>query len=274
MPWQAVLVECSRSRLTMSRGEPQRALDDLSETGKLFLSGSGSPLLLAQVAERAVDVCLSMGDAEGALGWVHTHDQCRAGDLPWASRIRLALVVEDAGLEDLIEAALGMHEPLPRRIDTLLAAALAAHTAQHPDVARSRIADALSLAAPEHMIRRFVDGGPRIAGLVGDLVADPRFPTGPAFSRFFAAEVNGACEGAKHGRTGPAPVVADLVDQLSARELEVLGLLAKGLSYSEMGEELYVSRNTVKSHVQHVYTKLGAASRAHAVETGRRLGLI
>ena len=65
-----------------------------------------------------------------------------------------------------------------------------------------------------------------------------------------------------------------LPSQLSARELEVLGLLAKGLSYSEMGEELYVSRNTVKSRVQHVYTELGAASRAHAVETGRRLGLI
>ena len=62
--------------------------------------------------------------------------------------------------------------------------------------------------------------------------------------------------------------------QLSARELDVLDLLAKGLSYTDMGTELFVSRNTIKSHVQHVYTKLGVASRARAVELGRSLGLI
>ncbi|MGI9623842.1 MAG: helix-turn-helix domain-containing protein, partial [Acidimicrobiales bacterium] len=66
----------------------------------------------------------------------------------------------------------------------------------------------------------------------------------------------------------------DLIEPLSDRELEVLDQLAGGLSYREIGTELFVSRNTVKSHVRHVYTKLGVASRAAAIQEARRLGLV
>ena len=67
--------------------------------------------------------------------------------------------------------------------------------------------------------------------------------------------------------------LTDLVDQLTDREVEVLGLLAAGRSYTDIGAELFVSRNTVKSHVRHVYTKLGVTSRSDAVAEAQRLGL-
>ena len=66
----------------------------------------------------------------------------------------------------------------------------------------------------------------------------------------------------------------ELVEQLTGRELEVLAMLESGLSYTDIGTQLFVSRNTIKSHVRHVYTKLAVASRADAVAEGRRLGLV
>lgn len=61
---------------------------------------------------------------------------------------------------------------------------------------------------------------------------------------------------------------------LSARELEVLRLLANGLSYAEIGERLVVSVNTVRYHVKGIYGKLGVEKQVQAVEKGRTLGLI
>ena len=64
------------------------------------------------------------------------------------------------------------------------------------------------------------------------------------------------------------------MDPLTDRELEVLDLLVAGRSYTEIGGELFVSRNTVKSHVRHVYTKLGVSSRSAAAAEAQRRGLI
>ena len=61
---------------------------------------------------------------------------------------------------------------------------------------------------------------------------------------------------------------------LSARELEVLGHMARGLSNQEIAEQLFVSQNTVKTHAARLYEKLEVKNRVQAIETGRRMGLI
>jgi DNA-binding NarL/FixJ family response regulator len=60
----------------------------------------------------------------------------------------------------------------------------------------------------------------------------------------------------------------------TSRELEVLQLIADGLSNHEIGKRLVVSDETVKSHVRQLLAKLGAGSRAHAVAVGMRAGLV
>ena len=65
-----------------------------------------------------------------------------------------------------------------------------------------------------------------------------------------------------------------LVEPLTRRELQVLDLLALGQSYADIGAQLYVSRNTVKSHASHIYTKLGVSGRAAATNAARRLSLV
>jgi LuxR family transcriptional regulator, maltose regulon positive regulatory protein len=63
-------------------------------------------------------------------------------------------------------------------------------------------------------------------------------------------------------------------ETLTAREREILGLLTTRLSRREIGQRLYVSLNTVKTHQRAVYRKLGAGNRSAAVSRARRLGLL
>jgi two-component system, NarL family, nitrate/nitrite response regulator NarL len=61
---------------------------------------------------------------------------------------------------------------------------------------------------------------------------------------------------------------------LTNRELEVLRLLAEGLSAPEIGKRLYIEPSTVKTHLKHLYAKLGVGDRAAAVATGMRQGIL
>ena len=65
-----------------------------------------------------------------------------------------------------------------------------------------------------------------------------------------------------------------LEQEPTAREIEVLQLISDGLVNREIGNRLYLSEETVKSHVRHILAKLQARSRAHAVAVGFRRGLI
>jgi NarL family two-component system response regulator LiaR len=61
---------------------------------------------------------------------------------------------------------------------------------------------------------------------------------------------------------------------ITARELEILTLIARGLSNREIATQLFVSENTVKTHCSHAFDKLGAARRTQAVLRGKELGLL
>jgi two-component system, NarL family, response regulator LiaR len=61
---------------------------------------------------------------------------------------------------------------------------------------------------------------------------------------------------------------------ITARELEILSLVARGFSNREIAAQLFVSENTVKSHCARVFEKLGAARRTQAVQRGKDLGLL
>ncbi|MFD0277302.1 response regulator [Kitasatospora sp. NPDC127111] len=95
-------------------------------------------------------------------------------------------------------------------------------------------------------------------------------------------ELARAVRSAAAGRTALAATVADrLLERmrtpaaaLSARETEVLGLVADGLTNQQISQRLHLSQATVKSHLVHIYTKLGVDSRTAAVREARGRGLI
>jgi LuxR family maltose regulon positive regulatory protein len=70
------------------------------------------------------------------------------------------------------------------------------------------------------------------------------------------------------------PVVQPLVEPLSERELEVLHLLAEGLSNKEIGQRLFIALPTVKSHTRNIYGKLAVHSRREAVAQALALGIL
>jgi DNA-binding CsgD family transcriptional regulator len=76
----------------------------------------------------------------------------------------------------------------------------------------------------------------------------------------------------------PAPFAPNTAHQqtlgITARELEILTLVARGLSNREIATELFVSENTVKTHCARTFDKLGAARRTQAVQRGKELGLL
>ena len=91
-----------------------------------------------------------------------------------------------------------------------------------------------------------------------------------------------AVRAAAAGESALAPVIATrLMDRMrapqasmSARELQVLELVAAGCSNSDIAAELFVSDTTVKSHLAHIFTKLGVSSRTAAVSRARERGLL
>jgi DNA-binding NarL/FixJ family response regulator len=73
----------------------------------------------------------------------------------------------------------------------------------------------------------------------------------------------------------PSPTSAPQPEHApTAREIEVLQLVSQGLVNREIGDRLYLSEETVKSHIRHLLAKLQARSRAHAVAVGFRRGLL
>jgi DNA-binding CsgD family transcriptional regulator len=77
---------------------------------------------------------------------------------------------------------------------------------------------------------------------------------------------------------GSEPFTPDTARQqnlgITARELEILTLIARGLSNREIATQLFVSENTVKTHCARAFDKLGAARRTQAVQRGKELGLL
>lgn len=73
---------------------------------------------------------------------------------------------------------------------------------------------------------------------------------------------------------GAAPRQPELAEPLTEREVEILRLMAQGAGNKEIGSTLFISDNTVKTHISHIFQKLGVTVRTEAVTKALRLGLI
>ncbi|MGH8455278.1 MAG: response regulator [Nevskiales bacterium] len=93
-------------------------------------------------------------------------------------------------------------------------------------------------------------------------------PISPAVARYLLKHLQPA------GEPAPSKPEKRLVEDLSDRELEVLQLVADGGSYAEIAKQLFISVNTVGTHISHIYDKLAVSSRGKAVKEAAELGLL
>jgi LuxR family maltose regulon positive regulatory protein len=128
--------------------------------------------------------------------------------------------------------------------------------------------DALALAESGGFVRSFVDEGIPMAQLLSAAAAHGRMPDyiGKLLAVFEA-------ENQKSEDTSSQPPARPLIEPLSRRELEVLRLIAEGLSNQEIGERLFLALDTVKGHNRKIFGKHQVQRRTEAVARARELGL-
>jgi LuxR family transcriptional regulator, maltose regulon positive regulatory protein len=159
-------------------------------------------------------------------------------------------------------------------------AALAHDSAGDRPAALAALADGLVLAAPEGYLRVFLDEGAPIATLLHELATERRLEQLGAdrVPRQFLDRLTDAVE----RRSAPDPpsasrgavTVPGMRQPLSNREHEVLQLLAAGHPNKAIAGRLFITVDTVKRHVSHVFDKIGATNRTQAVARARELGLL
>jgi LuxR family maltose regulon positive regulatory protein len=156
-------------------------------------------------------------------------------------------------------------------IEMRLMRALILKAQKNTSAALGELKLALSLAESGGLIMIFVSKGKPVAELLEEVVEVKRCDhdvTKAGFSLSYAKKILSAF------KAGSPPKVESLVDPISERELEVLYLIAAGLSNREIAEKLFISLNTVKTHTKNINSKLGVNSRIKAVARAKELKLL
>jgi len=153
----------------------------------------------------------------------------------------------------------------------LILDALALYAQKESSSAITVLKQALALAEPENYVRSFLDIGKPMEellswGLESQSLNDPRLR--PFVSKLLSLS------GVESSIEPIQPIGEALIEPLSERELEVLRLIAKGLSNREISERLFLALSTIKGHTRIIFDKLQVQRRTEAVARARQLGIL
>jgi LuxR family maltose regulon positive regulatory protein len=253
------------ARLRLAHGDAAGAAEILT-TAAQFAHQHNFMYRMTEVAAAQVVTLLHQGNLAAAAELVKKHD------LP-ISKARVHLADRDAS------KALAVLEPLREQTETkgwederlrvMVLQAIAQHAELDSEKALKLLGDALSLAHPGGFIRIFVDEGKPMRRLLSEAAAHGVMPA-------YVSKLLHAFEAEEQKRAVNSlpPRVQPLVEPLSERELEVLRLIAQGLSNREISEKLFLALITVKGHNQRIFGKLQVQRRTQAVARARELGLL
>jgi LuxR family maltose regulon positive regulatory protein len=161
-------------------------------------------------------------------------------------------------------------------IEILVAQALAHQVQGNPSLALVSLERALFLAQPEGYVRIFVDEGKPMRLLILDFRSRiEKQSSGQGHPLLvYVEKILSAFERAVEKQSTTHPKKPDLIEPLSERELEVLRLVAQGLTNNEISQRLVLALSTVKGHNLRIFGKLQAQNRSEAVARARELGLL
>jgi LuxR family maltose regulon positive regulatory protein len=260
-----VICEIFLARLKLAQGDVPGAAAMLAETEQ-SVRQNNFVQRIPEIAAAQVLVLLRQGDLAAAAHLAQTKD------LPFSqARVYLA--------QGNPSAALAVLEPLRRqmeakgwvdeRLKVMVLQSVALHVNGQKEKAVQLLGDVLKLAEPDGFIRIFVDEGPPMAQLLSEAASLGVMPDyiGKLLAAFKA-------EKQKIEDKPDLSPVQPRNELLSQRELEVLQLIAQGLSNQEIGERLFLALDTVKGHNRRIYDKLQVQSRTEAIARARELGLL
>jgi LuxR family maltose regulon positive regulatory protein len=269
------------ARIHQAEGNPDAAGEAMGNALQLT-AASDVVDLLNPVPAQLAQLSISQGDLTAAERWSRTQalppdgpptHQREPAELTWA-RLMLARGEPDNALERVdqlrsLAAGQGRHGSV---IEIEILRALALAGMGETAAALDALQVATDLAAPSGYVRIFADEGEPMAELL-QLLGERPGDLGPVAE----ASINGlieACRSRPETTAGPESANDDLVVPLTERELEVLAQLIDGKPNKEICAELFISLNTVKKHITHIFDKLGVRNRTEATARARQLDLL
>ncbi len=263
-----VVCEVFLARMMLTRGDTAGAADILTNASQ-SVEQYNFVLREPDVAAVQVLTMLRQGNLAAAAELAETHD------LP-LSQARVYLAQGEAA------KALEVLEPYRRQVESrdwedeklkvmvLQTVALQEHG--EIDQAMQLLSETLTLAEPCGFIRTFIDEGDSMEQLLSEAAARGIMPdyAGKLLAAFKVGEQN------REDRSdlSNTALAQPLDEPLSERELEVLGLIAQGLSNRQICQRLFLALSTVKGHNRIIFGKLGVQRRTEAVARARELGLL
>ncbi|MFN8488904.1 MAG: LuxR C-terminal-related transcriptional regulator [Caldilineaceae bacterium] len=274
----------AQAQLKEATGDLESALALLDEAERAYVQ-TVVPDLRPIVALKA-RIYLKQGRPDKARAWAAEHELSLADEVSYLhefEHLTLArLEIADPQVNALLARLLQAAEAQKRRgsaLDILLVQALAHEAQYNRPQALAALESALALAEPEGYVRIFVDEGEAMRLLIADcglrishrsldayverlLLAFPQAkPAPPQFPGLGAIR-------------NPQSELRNLLEPLSARELEVLKLLRSELSGPEIAQQLIVSLNTLRTHTNNIFKKLGVNNRRAAIRRAEELDLL
>jgi LuxR family maltose regulon positive regulatory protein len=273
----AALLAMARARAALAEGDAERA-GDLARLAREKYERAGQVLsvLDVEIALRAGDLGVAAAALGASAGGGVTGRRPERPDR-MAARARLLLADGDpAGALSLaVSVACEDADPdvvllptLRNRVTALLTAVVAARRTGTDDKAARLLEEALASAEPHDMYRPFLDGGGAVHSAIALLIS----PSSPAAG--FAARVHERFVCQPSSRAAGSAAAGHETPALTTSELAVLRLLRSYMSNQDIADTLFLSVNTVKTHLRSVYYKLGVSSRREAVERGVRLQIL
>jgi LuxR family transcriptional regulator, maltose regulon positive regulatory protein len=268
-----------------ARGDAEAALTRMEEAVRAIPSDEVTSLINPASTER-IRLLLAQGRFEEPFRWIDERGIADTDEMPYPREPeylvlgRVLIAKREAeravALLDRLRARAEAEHRTASVIETRVLLALALEVAREREEALAQLAAAVSHAWREGFVAVFADEGEPMATLLKRL-AGRRDTLGELSSvppEYIARLIRASSSSEQSAGPGQIVHVPDLVEHLTARELEVLRWVALGRANREIADELFVTLDTVKKHVSHACAKLGAANRTQAVIYARELGLI
>ena len=275
MPMETLRGQILLAFLLQAAGKDQMALAKMEEASQIAVR-LNVPRFSCLVKAAAADLHLRQGRLDQAANWAeNTHllikefpTEISSPERDAEYRIFARLLLKQKRFDEMqillssLVRSAQEKERFGDLIDTQILQMLLFLELGRREAALEELDKALRLASPRRYYRAFIDAGSSIIDMLPSL-------------RSVAPEMVDRLQNSMVTGTGHrADLVSPLVEPLSGRELEVLRLLADGLSNRQAAQVLFVTEETIKKHLSHIYGKLAVKSRTHAVARAREMGLL
>jgi LuxR family maltose regulon positive regulatory protein len=273
-----------QARLLQALGDEAGAIQSIQQAEQVLLPHSPVRLWVAAIRAR---LWLVQGNLAAAAQWA---EQCELplakidyvqypGEYTTLARIMIAQhkFAQASKLLDQIEVVAESTGQQGRLAEINMLQALTLHAQGKTEQALKSFIQALTLAEPGDYIRLFVDEGTAIAELLRLIKSRSLAPNEAYLDKLltaFSISSPLTVAQAPKSKMGLAQVENFIIEPLSERELEVLQLIAAGLSNREIAQKLVITVGTAKTHANNIYRKLDVRSRTQAVARATELGLV